>query len=536
MKLNTQSIVSEKALWQEKGFILPLYDTDMIKRNTEKAPRWVHFGGGNIFRGYIARLADDLICQGDMDSGIIAADSFDTETIDKIYDPYDDLSLLVGLPARGEKYLRVIGSIGGAVCAKGEGMTKLRTIAKSDSLQMISYTITEKGYAVKDMNGDILPYVQADIDDGMSGELRSAMSVTAALMYERFCAGGTPVALVSMDNCSRNGEKLKESVLTIAEGWCRRGFCGADFVEWLKSPKVSFPWSMIDKITPRPDSTICGELTALGVEGMSPVKTSRGTFTAPFVNAEMPEYLVIEDDFPNGRPPLEKAGVYMTDRESVDRAEKMKVMTCLNPLHTALAVFGCLLGYKKISEEMEDSDLKALVYRLGYKEGLPVVIDPHMISPENFLREVLEERLPNSCLPDTPQRIAADTSQKLAIRFGGTVRAYAEKGSASKLEMIPLVIAAWLRYLTAVGDDGAPMELSADPMLDEMQKTVRPEWFGKGCDRAAVEAVLKNEALFGADLVSVGLADKIAAYLDKMLAGAGAVRKVLHDAVTAESR
>jgi fructuronate reductase len=146
---------------------------------------------------------------------------------------------------------------------------------------------------------------------------------------------------------------------------------------------------------------------------------------------------------------------------------------------------------------------------------------------------VLEERLPNSYLPDTPQRIATDTSQKLAIRFGGTVRAYAEKGSASKLEMIPLVIAAWLRYLTAVGDDGAPMELSADPMLDEMQKTVRPEWFGKGCDRAAVEAVLKNEALFGADLVSVGLADKIAAYLDKMLAGAGAVRKVLHDAVTA---
>ena len=129
MKLNTQSIVSEKALWQEKGFILPLYDTDMIKRNTEKAPRWVHFGGGNIFRGYIARLADDLICQGDMDSGIIAADIFDTETIDKIYEPYDDLSLLVGLPARGEKYLRVIGSIGGAVCSKGEGMAKLRTIA-----------------------------------------------------------------------------------------------------------------------------------------------------------------------------------------------------------------------------------------------------------------------------------------------------------------------------------------------------------------------------------------------------------------------
>ena len=65
---------------------------------------------------------------------------------------------------------------------------------------------------------------------------------------------------------------------------------------------------------------------------------------------------MIEDDFPNGRPALEKAGFLFTDRETVEKAEKMKVCTCLNPLHTALAVFGCLLGYKKISEEMKDRD------------------------------------------------------------------------------------------------------------------------------------------------------------------------------------
>ncbi len=69
-----------------------------------------------------------------------------------------------------------------------------------------------------------------------------------------------------------------------------------------------------------------------------------------------------------------------TDRETVDKVEKMKVCTCLNPLHTALAVYGCLLGYK-ISDEMKDTELKKLVERIGYVEGLPVVVNPGVLDP-----------------------------------------------------------------------------------------------------------------------------------------------------------
>lgn len=105
------------------------------------------------------------------------------------------------------------------------------------------------------------------------------------------------------------------------------------------------PWSMIDKITPRPSQAVEASLAADGIEDMAPIVTARGTFIAPFVNAERPQYLVVEDRFPNGRSALEKAGVYMTDRDTVNRAERMKVTACLNPLHTALAVYGCLLRY-----------------------------------------------------------------------------------------------------------------------------------------------------------------------------------------------
>ena len=165
------------------------------------------------------------------------------------------------------------------------------------------------------------------------------MSMVAALLLERFQNGAYPLAVVSMDNCSHNGEKLQTSVMTVAKAWLEKGFVGQDFIDYLSDEtKITFPWSMIDKITPRPHKIVEESLEKDGIEGMTPIVTSKNTFIAAFVNAERPQYLVVEDKFPNGRPALEKAGVYMTDRETVNKTERMKVTTCLNPLHTAMSV------------------------------------------------------------------------------------------------------------------------------------------------------------------------------------------------------
>ena len=175
--------------------------------------------------------------------------------------------------------------------------------------------------------------------------------------------------------------------------------------------RVAFPWSMIDKITPRPAKEVENALLADGIEDMEPIVTSRNTFIAPFVNAEIPQYLVVEDNFPNGRPALEKAGVYMTDRDTVNKTERMKVTTCLNPLHTALAVYGCLLGYTSIAAEMQDTELKGLIERIGYDEGMPVVTDPGIIKPRTSLprswasaSRTRSFRIPRSALRPIPPR------------------------------------------------------------------------------------------------------------------------------------
>ena len=57
-----------------------------------------------------------------------------------------------------------------------------------------------------------------------------------------------------MDNCSHNGDKLKKAVIKVAEEWRKRGFVLDEFISYISNKnEVSFPWTMIDKITPRPD-------------------------------------------------------------------------------------------------------------------------------------------------------------------------------------------------------------------------------------------------------------------------------------------
>ena len=524
MHLTDEGLINKKE-WEEHGVRLPEYDRAAMRRKTLEAPVWVHFGAGNIFRGFIAGLQQRLLDAGLTDRGIIAAETFDDEIIDRIYKPFDSLTLMVSLRPDGGTDREVIASLAEGVKAGPsfpEDWDRLKAYFASPSLQMASYTITEKGYSLRDMKGELLGAAKADMENGPA-HARHAMAVTAALMLHRYQNGAAPMALVSMDNCSHNGEKLRASVMEIAEAWVKNGFADEGFLAWIgNEEKVSFPWSMIDKITPRPAESITRTLTDEGFADMAPIQTAKHTYIAPFVNAEIPQYLVVEDRFPNGRPALEKAGVYMTDRDTVNKTERMKVTTCLNPLHTALAVYGCLLGYTLIADEMKDPDLKHLVERIGYTEGLPVVTDPGIIRPEAFLKEVLEQRLPNPFMPDTPQRIACDTSQKVPIRFGETVKSRMKDGSADILEGIPLAIAAWLRYLLAVDDNGQPIPVSPDPLQADLQAELSGVRFGEPeTADGALKPILSNPVIFAVNLYETPLAEKIERNFREMLVPGG---------------
>lgn len=519
--------------WKAKGYELPEYDRAKVRKETMEKPAWLHFGAGNIFRGFPAADLQKLLNDGDYNKGVIVAEGFDYEIIEKAYEPFDDLSLLVVLKANGSIEKKVIGSVVEALAADSDRAAewnRLKEIFRNPSLQMVSFTITEKGYSLLDSKGDFQGVVLKDFQTG-SEKPGNIMGKVTALLYERYLAGGAPIAMVSMDNCSHNGDKLFAAVETYAKNWIGNGLVQEGFLAYITDPKkVSFPWSMIDKITPRPDDKVKQLLAEDGFEDTDLIITGKNTYTAAFVNAEETEYLVIEDHFPNGRPPFEKAGIIFTDRETVDKVERMKVCTCLNPLHTALAIYGCLLSYTTIWQEMRDEELVKLVNKIGYVEGMPVVVNPGVLNPQEFIRAVLERRLPNPFMPDAPQRIATDTSQKLPIRFGETIKAYhaSKELKVTDLTFIPLVLAGWCRYLMGVDDNGTEFTPSPDPMLAEVQEYIKGiRLSDQSIPKDVLKPILSDDKIFAVNLYEVGLGEKVEGMFLELIAGKGAVRNTL---------
>lgn len=529
MKLHLPAL-NDPRPFEAKGIDIPRYDVQAVRAQSAKAPEWIHFGPGNLFRGYIAQLSHDLMNLGDEGAGVVVVNPRGELEMNLVMEPYDLLSLQVVMPANGPRRYQVTGSISAAYAFEQDAHVKaVEQVFEAPSLQMLSFTITEKGYGITGMDGQPSPDFLEDVAQGPVWPMKNSMAMVAYFLYRRFEAGRFPLTLVSMDNFSHNGDKLKASVVAVIKAWVDGQKAPQAFLDWASDEsQVAYPISVIDRITPRAGEDVAQDIKALGFEGVDRVVTDFGAIFAPYVNTESASYLVIEDRFTNGRPALEKVGVYFTDRETADRFERMKVCTCLNPLHTALAVSGCVLGFDFIADEMEDKELKALAEAVA-KEGLPVVVDPGIVKPEAFLKEVLEERFPNKALPDTPQRIATDTSQKLAIRFGETIKAYQAREDLDPMDLqaIPLAIATWCRYLLGVDDSGQAFACSPDPLLEELQKLLaKVQWNKPDTGREALKPILQNSQIFGLDLDEAGLAEKIETFFLAMLQGEGAVRKL----------
>ena len=197
MKLT--DIINEQlnaAEWEQKGYQLPKFDIKTVREKTAKEPTWVHFGGGNIFRAFPAAILNDALNTGKYDRGVIVAETFDFEVVDKAYTPYDNLSLLVSLQSDGNIEKKVIASITEALKADPQfaDWQRLVDIFRQPSLQMISFTITEKGYGFND----------ADLARGLKPVF--AMGKVCALLLERYQAGQFPLTVQSMW-LSRNSVK-----------------------------------------------------------------------------------------------------------------------------------------------------------------------------------------------------------------------------------------------------------------------------------------------------------------------------------------
>ena len=217
MKMN-RAALAEREAWAKAGVRLPAYDVSAMVERTKANPIWVHFGAGNIFRGFIAALQQRLLDEGLADRGIIAADTFDYEIITKIYDAFDNLTMNVTLNPDATTSREIIASVAEGLRADAKDAAQMARFAEifvNPSLQMVSFTITEKGYALRNMAGELMPVVQADMSEGPASA-RHAMSIVAAQADMEKTLVDNGMTIIEVDK-----EAFKEAVKPAYEklGW-----------------------------------------------------------------------------------------------------------------------------------------------------------------------------------------------------------------------------------------------------------------------------------------------------------------------------
>jgi len=306
LNLLGDTLINQSA-YQALDILCPNFDQADMMRHTQEQPVWVHFGGGNLFRCFHAVVAQELLNQKEFHSGIIVAETYDEDVIEKMYLPYNNRFLSVTMKSDGSFEKELVASVAESMffhASHQEEWNRLTEIFEQSSLQFVTFTITEKGYSLRDSKGNLTAQAQEDILG--EGKPQTNMGALAHLLYVRYQAGQYPIALVSTDNFSENGKKLEEAVLTIAKGWVENNQVEEGFLSYLMDDtKVSFPWSMIDRITPNPSEVVAKRLAEEGFQDTEILRTPKFTTIAPFGNTEEAHYLVIEDSFPNGRPALE---------------------------------------------------------------------------------------------------------------------------------------------------------------------------------------------------------------------------------------
>ena len=484
MHLNLQQLHAPE--WAQKGYDLPKFDVERVRA---AAPRWVHFGAGNIFRSFIACAQQTVLDKGLCDHGIVVCEGFDPEIVERAYRPFDNLSVAVSLKANGGIDKRLVASVVESLTFAD--MARLQEIFASPALQMASFTITEKGY-----------------DPEFAHAPGSLMGTLADLLRHRMRTSAAPIALVSMDNCSRNGEKLQNVIEMLAEG-------DAEFAAYLRE-KVTFPWTMIDKITPRPDPRVAEMLRQDGFEDTELIITAPKTYTAAFVNAEEKEYLVIEDNFPNGRPPLEAAGIYFAGRETVSNVERMKGDHLPEPVaHRA--------GRVRLRDGLRNhlrGNGRSAAQKAGgahrlcggpARGGLPW----HHRSQDVYRRSrqrAPAQRVPARYAPAHRHRYFAKAGHPLWRNHQGARgarrcgRSGGHPAGPGRLVQVPFRRGRRWRALRAQPGPAPPAAVFAEPLTAENAGRLIPP-------------VLRDTSIFGLDLEEAGLANRVLAYAQDMLAG-----------------
>lgn len=444
---------------------VPPYDRGAVQHGI------VHIGIGNFHRAHQAVYIDDVLASGDERWGIIGA-SLRRDDVQKALAPQDYL-YSVGIKNDAGTSWRIIGALQSVLYAKYQSRQLIDAMA-SPVTRIISLTVTEKAYCL-DAKSGALDETHPDIihDFAKPDEPISVIGYLVAGLKARRGNGHPLPALLSCDNLTSNGSKLRNALIRFAEITDRE-------LAKLFEDKLACPSTMVDRIVPQTtDDDRRDAHHALGVEDAWPV------LSEPFTQ------WVMEDRFPLGRPEWEQFGVQCVS--DVKPFERMK-LSLLNASHTALAILGLLAGYKTVSEAMNNKYVSDFVARFMHEDIAPVLALPAELDCDHYISALLS-RFSNPGIHHQLLQIASDSSQKIPQRFIPTVMRRLEAGLP--IGRFAYAIAGFLRLLEESHDGRYDLAFK-DP---EREKLI-VEFTQSGSDDGdRIRSLIGHRAIFG-DLIT----------------------------------
>jgi fructuronate reductase len=395
-------------------------------------PAVIHIGCGAFHRAHQAAYFDELLRQGET-GWLIQGVSLRSDMTSRQLNPQDGLYSLVERHGDDCK-VRVIGSLIGVMSPSGDPAKLVRLLA-NPATQLVTLTITEKGYCVDPVTGALQldnPEIAADIRNPAAPQ--TAPGFIVAGLAARKAAGVPPFTVLSCDNLSDNGGKARSAVVGLAAQ------TDDALAAWIER-EVAFPSSMVDRITPATTPDAIAQLAEIA-----------GYRDAAMIETEPFHQWIVEDWFSGRRPPLDQVGVQMTDDVAAWEAIKLRL---LNGAHSSLAYIGGLLGYRYVHEAIADPDLAHFVAAL-WDEIVPTLPVVDGFDPAAY-RASLLSRFSNSALNHQLSQIAIDGSQKLPQRL---IKPLSDRLAADQPSpAIELAVACWLRWLFGYDFGGRPHQI-----------------------------------------------------------------------------
>ncbi|OUS06594.1 hypothetical protein A9Q96_09185 [Rhodobacterales bacterium 52_120_T64] len=355
--------LSNKFLQSYRGTAtLPQYDRATV------APGILHIGVGAFHRAHQAVYIDSLLKKSP-EWGLIGVSMQNANTRDALA-PQDGL-YSVGIREAGDMSVRVIGSL---MSIQQGGDAAIAAIS-DPRIRLITLTVTEKGYV-------------------NVGNINALGQTLVAGLAARAQNGAPPISILSCDNLPDNGARTKALVVATAQ------LQAPEILRYLEQ-SVSFPSSMVDRITPATNDT-----DRIDIQTMTGFEDAWPVITEPF------SQWVIEDKFAAERPDFQSVGAEVVDDLAPFESMKLRL---LNGAHTTMATLGPMLDCKYVSEAALDPDLAALIERTAKTEVFPTLTQPNDELNSYWLS--LMERFRNTSMQHALAQIAQDSSQKVPVRL-----------------------------------------------------------------------------------------------------------------------